>query len=337
MINDLGYSEPEASYFRDNIGLLLHPDDQQKFADIHVQLRTFSDDELLSSEYRIKQKDGNWRWMLGVYQVFKRDENNVPTQMIGTSRNSTDQKKISESLQAQNEKLHALTEELRKKIMQLEEFTQIVSHNLRSPVGNIVTLLDHYEKTEDENEKEEYFKYLREASQDTFLTLNELNEVLRVKEDVYQDQHEISFDKVLKQVESMLRASITETDAVINRNLLVPTIYFPTIYLESLLLNLISNSIKYRHPKRKPVISISTFRDHESTVLEVSDTGLGIDMNRYGHQLFRMRKTFHSHPDARGVGLFISKNQVEAMGGEIRAHGKEGVGMTFIVKFKKDL
>jgi signal transduction histidine kinase len=60
-------------------------------------------------------------------------------------------------------------------------------------------------------------------------------------------------------------------------------------------------------------------------------------MNRYGHQLFRMRKTFHSHPDARGVGLFISKNQVEAMGGEIRAHGKEGVGMTFIVKFKKDL
>jgi K+-sensing histidine kinase KdpD len=85
------------------------------------------------------------------------------------------------------------------------------------------------------------------------------------------------------------------------------------------------------------VISIRTFRDQESTVLEVCDNGLGIDMNRYGHQLFRMRKTFHSHPDARCVGLFISKNQVETMGGEIRAHGKEGVGMTFIVKFKKDL
>jgi light-regulated signal transduction histidine kinase (bacteriophytochrome) len=220
--------------------------------------------------------------------------------------------------------------------MQLEEFTQIVSHNLRSPVGNIVTLLEHYEKTEDEKEKEEYFKYLRVASQDTLLTLNELNEVLRVKQDVYLKQEKLSFSKVIQQAESMLRGNIAETGTIIKNDFQVDTIHYAAIYLESLFLNLLSNAIKYRHPLRNPVISIRTYQGNEGTVLEVSDNGMGLDMNKYGHQLFRMRKTFHMHPEARGVGLFITKNQVETSGGEIYAYGKEGDGMTFIIKFKKN-
>ena len=336
VMEDMGYKEPDISLYRGNLSLLLHPDDQEKILNMDEHLSNVRDGEVWSGEYRIKHSDGSWRWMLTANSIFKRDENGKPIQIIGTSKDITEQKNASEALQVQNEKLHALTEELRRKVMQLEEFTQIVSHNLRSPVGNILTLLTYHENAASETEKLEYFNLLKEVSQDISLTLNELNEVLRIKQDYYLERQEIEFEKVLNQVQNMLSADIAESKAEIKAGFSVTSIQYPTIYLESILLNLISNSIKYRSPERGLQISIRTFKKDKSTILELSDNGLGIDMGRYGHQLFRMRKTFHNHPEARGVGLFITKSQVESMGGEITAYGKVNEGMSFIITFNKN-
>jgi signal transduction histidine kinase len=68
-------------------------------------------------------------------------------------------------------------------------------------------------------------------------------------------------------------------------------------------------------------------------ILEVSDNGLGINLDRYGHQVFKLRKTFHRHPDSRGIGLFMIKNQIEAMGGKIKVNSVEGEGSTFVITF----
>jgi PAS domain S-box-containing protein len=335
LLIDLGYSEEEAEHHRGNVVSLLHPDDQHKLKDLATFLKDVPDGQIITSDYRIKNKHGEWRWMLTVNTIFKRDDKNNPIQILGTSRDITDQKHASDALKVQNEKLHELTEELRRKVMQLEEFAQIVSHNLRSPVGNISTLLEFFEQSSDEKEKQEYFSLLKEASRDTFLTLTELNEVLRIKQEYYLKRQDLSFEKVLKHVEHQLGAQIIESGLEINTNFEVPNISYPEIYLESILLNFISNSIKYRHRQRKPTVFIRTYRKGNSVMMEVSDNGLGIDMDRYSHQLFRMRKTFHGHPEARGVGLFITKNQVESMGGEIAANGKINEGMTFIVNFSK--
>ena len=87
--------------------------------------------------------------------------------------------------------------------------------------------------------------------------------------------------------------------------------------------------MKFRHPDRDPEISISAEQTRGYTVLAVSDNGLGMDLRKNGAKLFGMYKTFHEHPEARGIGLFICKNQIEAMGGNIKAHSQVGQGTNF--------
>ncbi len=111
---------------------------------------------------------------------------------------------------------------------------------------------------------------------------------------------------------------IAETKAIITHDLSeANTAYFPQKHLDSIVFNLISNSLKYRTPDRTPRIHIKTYKKEEWTYFEITDNGLGIDLNKNGDKIFMLRKTFHDHPQAKGFGLFITKAQVEAMGGSI--------------------
>jgi signal transduction histidine kinase len=101
------------------------------------------------------------------------------------------------------------------------------------------------------------------------------------------------------------------------------------------LLNLLSNALKYIYPGRTPVIRVKTFNEKDNIFLQITDNGLGINLDRYGHQIFKLRKTFHRHPESRGIGLFMIKNQIEAMGGEISISSQENEGATFTINFNK--
>jgi signal transduction histidine kinase len=70
-----------------------------------------------------------------------------------------------------------------------------------------------------------------------------------------------------------------------------------------------------------------------SVQLLVKDNGLGIDMDRFGDKLFGLHKTFHDHHEAKGVGLFLTKTQIETMGGRITAESEVDKGTTFIITF----
>jgi K+-sensing histidine kinase KdpD len=134
----------------------------------------------------------------------------------------------------------------------------------------------------------------------------------------------------------MLSAKITEASAEIICDFSeAPVLHYPAIYLESILLNLLSNSLKYFHHQRKPVIEFRTYLKNENIILEVRDNGLGINLEKYGHQVFKMRKTFHRHPESRGIGLFMIKNQIEVMGGDITIFSKQNEGATFFINFNK--
>jgi len=104
-------------------------------------------------------------------------------------------------------------------------------------------------------------------------------------------------------------------------------------YLESILLNLISNAIKYSHPDRKPEVEISANQNGEETILTISDNGIGLDLDKYGDDLFGMYKTFHSNKNSKGIGLYITKNQVESLGGRIKVDSKPGKGTSFTIYF----
>jgi two-component system aerobic respiration control sensor histidine kinase ArcB len=113
-------------------------------------------------------------------------------------------------------------------------------------------------------------------------------------------------------------------------------VYVVPAYLDSILLNLLSNAIKYRSAQRPPLIHVRAHQEVDSVVLEVQDNGLGIDLVKNQSKLFGMYKTFHDNEDARGVGLFITKNHVEAMGGAITVVSEVEVGTTFKVCFNEN-
>ena len=113
----------------------------------------------------------------------------------------------------------------------------------------------------------------------------------------------------------------------------MPSISYNPIYLDSIFLNLIGNAIKYRSEDRTPEIFISSEMENEKIILKFKDNGLGIDLDRHGHKLFGLNKVFHRHPDAKGVGLFLTRTQIEAMHGTISATSEVDKGTIFTINF----
>ena len=113
------------------------------------------------------------------------------------------------------------------------------------------------------------------------------------------------------------------------------TVYGIKAYLSSVFQNLLTNCIKYRDPKRALKIEIAAQELENQTIISFKDNGVGIDLERHRKSLFGMYKTFHGNSDAKGIGLFISKNQMEAMNGSIEVQSTEGKGTTFSLYFKK--
>ena len=251
-------------------------------------------------------------------------------------RNITSRKLIEQKILEQNARLQAITIDLKRKNDQLEEFTQIVSHNLRSPMGNILSLLSFMETSTSEEDRVQFMKYLKESSTNALTTLEELNEVLKLKQNRSIEKQRLEFDKVFSQVKTMISAKIAETSAEIQSDFTqAPTIVYPNIYLESIFLNLLTNALKYHKPGENPFIEVRTYHKNKDIILEIRDKGLGINLDKYGHQIFKLQKTFHRHPESRGIGLFMIKNQIEAMGGEITIESQENIGTTFFVNFNK--
>jgi PAS domain S-box-containing protein len=220
---------------------------------------------------------------------------------------------------------------------QLEDFAYICSHNLRSPVGNLNSLFLMYDKQTDEAMRETIISKLRLVTQHLSGTLNELSKALSIKTDISIERTQLQFSGVLKKLIESVEESINTSGAVITNNFSkCPTINYPCVYLESILLNFLTNAIKYSSPNRKPKIHFETFVDAQNgRVMKVKDNGIGIDLHRHHDKIFGLHKTFHRNEDAKGVGLFITKAQIEAMGGSVTVESEVNNGSVFTVYFDK--
>ncbi|MFT6204221.1 MAG: PAS domain S-box-containing protein [Spirosomataceae bacterium] len=216
---------------------------------------------------------------------------------------------------------------------QLIDFCNIISHNLRAPLVNISMLVDYIELNKEEGK--EMFGEIKTVINHLNEVFNELVESLQVRLDREIETENIILKDCLESVLIGFGAQINlyKADIQINFND-VSEISFPQKYLDSIFTNLISNALKYKSSDRNPVIKVKTEKINGDIVLSIADNGLGIDLIRNKDKLFKIRQTFHLHPDAKGFGLFITKTQVEAMGGEIWAESTPGKGSTFFIKFK---
>ncbi|MDH7446249.1 PAS domain-containing protein [Aquimarina sp. 2201CG14-23] len=216
----------------------------------------------------------------------------------------------------------------------LFNFAHIVSHNLRSHTSNLSLLVQLIEDIDDPKEKEELIKEVKTISSNLNTTIEHLNEIVTIQTNNKQERVPVKFKEALKLVINGISHMINNSNCQIRSdfNEVEEVKYIPA-YLESILLNLITNAIKYKHPDRDPIIIIKTYIEKGEKYLKVSDNGVGIDMALFKDKVFGMYKTFHYNKDAVGIGLFLTKNQVEAMDGNISVDSEVNKGTTFTIEF----
>ncbi len=131
---------------------------------------------------------------------------------------------------------------------------------------------------------------------------------------------------------NMLEVVITKGNAKIINNIDPKIyIYYNATYLESIIQNLLTNAIKYKHPDRDPEIIIDYVLTKDSIQIKISDNGIGIDLDKFGDSVFGLYKTFHNNKDSEGVGLYLTKNQIETFGGKITIDSKVNIGTTLTI------
>jgi len=233
-----------------------------------------------------------------------------------------------------NKALEILTKELTAQNHQLADFTQITSHNLRAPVSNLNSLVDLYKLMEDEAERDELFKKFETVISHLTLTLNTLIEALTAKSHTSLERSNLSFSETLTKTKEIFTAEIERTQAIIKSDFSeVDVVWYHKIYLESFFQNLIGNALKYKSDNRIPEITVSSKITDGKVTLSFRDNGLGIDLDKHGHKIFGLNKVFHNHPEAKGIGLFMTKTQIEAMGGTITVTSQVNLGTTFTIHF----
>ncbi|MFI8377215.1 PAS domain S-box protein [Leeuwenhoekiella sp. NPDC079379] len=278
----------------------------------------------IENEQNLLHKNGN-SIIAKTYFSLNYDSKGKPNKIIAQIQDITELKK-------KNEEINRFIEVTTNQNTRLINFAHIVSHNLRSHSSNIGMLIDFLKNEKDEEEREMQFDMLAQASSMLTETISHLNDVVSVDIN-YQDKEELDLYKYIENGIRSVRGLMVEVNfQIVNRVAEGFKIYAVPAYLESIVLNIITNAIKYRDPKRKSWLQISAERINGYVIITASDNGLGINLERYGDRIFGLYKTFHKHSDARGLGLYMTKSQVEVMGGAITVQSKVGEGTTFTIK-----
>ena len=216
----------------------------------------------------------------------------------------------------------------------LFNFAHIVSHNLRSHTSNLSLLVQLIEDVENPEEKIGLINEIKEISSSLNTTIEHLNEIVAIHTNKDQEKKIVKFQDALNIVTNGIgqMISLSNTQIITDFTRLNEISYIPA-YLESILLNLITNAIKYKHLDRDPIIAIKAYEEEGSKYLKVSDNGRGIDMKLFKDKIFGMYKTFHYNKDAVGIGLFLTKNQIESLNGSISVESEVDKGTTFLIEF----
>lgn len=237
----------------------------------------------------------------------------------------------------QEKEKEQLIRELTQNNTDLKQFSYITSHNLRAPLSNLSGLLALLEDTPINNpELELLLNGFKKSTQLLNETVNDLVKVIIIKDSPSMLREEVRIQDVFENVFSQLSFLISSIQPVLKMDLdAAPTLHVNKAYLESILLNLFTNSLKYHATDRALKISITSKETADGIALQFKDNGIGIDMERNKDKIFGLYQRFHNYPDSKGLGLYLVKSQIESMGGSITVDSKVDKGTTFTLLFSK--
>lgn len=326
----IGKHTPEIFHLKtelDKVGKIISENTGRKVEgfDIFVENAKLGIPERRNWTYLRKDKT-TYPILLSVTAIKK---NNVITGFLGIGNDITEIKKAEEEIksllnisQDQNERL--------------KNFAYIVSHNLRSHSGGIAMLLDLLKDEYPEIYENELLQYLKNSSDNLTETITHLTDVVQINLETKENLKTVALKPIIvKNISSLL--SLAKKNKVLITNKVADniTVLGLPAYLDSIIMNFLTNGIKYSSKDRSSYIEISSEVSGDFVILIFKDNGLGIDLEKNRHKIFNIYKTFHSNEDAKGVGLYITKNQIESMGGHIEVESTINVGTTFKVFLKR--
>lgn len=320
----MGYEENELK--KRHFVELVHPDDfQSLMLSFQNLIKNGGVSELI--EFRLLNKDGNYFYIEA--QATNQLDNPYIKGLVVNSRDISIRKKAEEERQI-------LIKELTKNNADLRQFSYIVSHNLRAPLTNLMSMLNLLDYGTISTERS--IKLLEGFKSTTFRlndTLNDLINVLLVKNNTNIQKDTISFEVSLTKVVKSVNSLIVETNSHISSDFTAAQLVrFNEPYLESIFLNLITNSIRYRSEDRVPEISIHTKKEEGRIILTYSDNGIGFNMELVKDKIFGLHQKFHHHPEGRGIGLYLIHAQITSLEGTISVDSQINKGTTFTISFK---
>lgn len=221
----------------------------------------------------------------------------------------------------------------------LKQLNYTTSHDLRAPVNSLLSvfsLLD-VSKIQDE-ETLEIIDILKLATEGLKQTLNNYVDALGQKDVLNVPIEELDLYKSLQKVMGSIKSLIETSKAEINIDFSeVPTIKFNRAYLESVFLNLLTNSIKYAKPDSVPEITIHSQMENNIVQLIFTDKGQGFDMEKVKNKIFGFQQKFHENSESKGIGLYLIYNHITSLGGSVALESKINEGAKFTISFKPDV
>ncbi len=325
LLDLLGYSQEElyTMTFPD----ITHKDDLPLAMEQKAQLLEGSIDSYQMKK-RYFHKTGRIIWVLSsVSLAFHED--NTPLYFISQAVDIT---KHQEMLWQMN----SLTDIARNQNERLRDFAHIATHDIRSHLGNLKVIAGFMEEELKEIKKDDNFIMLKEALSQLESTICNLNEVRKEDFSTQDSLKPLNLnDFVTNNLYNISALARHEKCKIVNAVDDELEILAIPVYLDSVILNLLTNAIKYRCKDRKSHVELRTVVNDDFVILQVTDNGLGIDLDAHRHDVFQFKKTFHQHEDAQGIGLFITKNHMESMGGKIEIQSQVDAGSTFSLHFRR--
>ena len=229
--------------------------------------------------------------------------------------------------------LEKMTGDILKRNKALEQFANIISHNLKAPVANIISLVEMTIGENNDFEKEQALDFILSSSKALNKVIDDINLILEVKQNIHEVKCKIDLELLLSDIKTSINYLLIKEQVIIHSDFEdSPSIYSIRSFLYSVFYNLVLNSIKYRRVDVVPEIHLSAKKIENKVVLSFKDNGKGIDLTKHGAKLFGLYKRFDTSVEGTGLGLFMIKSQIEELGGTINVESELGAGTTFMVE-----
>jgi PAS domain S-box-containing protein len=318
----LGYTNEEL--FSKPISDFIHIEDQEYTSKARNELHKNS--PLFNFENRYITKSGETVWLSWTSMPIAGEK-----LVYAIAKNITHTKKLEEERNLLLTKFTTINNNLKKL-----SFTS--SHDLRSPVNNLLSIFSILDVSKIEDpETLQFIEMLQSATETLKETLNNYVDVLILEDMSSAEIEEIDFTESLNTVVLSINSLIQKSKAKINIDFSqLEKVNFNKSYLESVFLNLLTNSIKYAIPGSSPVISIKSRKINGVDQLIFSDKGIGFNMELVKDKIFGLHQKFNNHIDSKGIGLYLVNNHITSLGGKIDVESKINEGTTFVISFKKE-